>query len=45
MPEGKGRMFVKRSGQVLYFCTSKCNKNFKMGRSPKKRKWTETSRK
>jgi len=45
MPEGKGRMFVKKSGQVLYFCSSKCGRNHKLGRQGKKRKWTTTSRK
>ena len=45
MPEGKGRMFVKKSGQVLYFCSSKCKNNFRLGRQGKGRKWTTTSRK
>lgn len=44
MPEGAGRMFVKKSGQLLYFCSSKCQKNQKIGRKGKKRKWTETAR-
>jgi large subunit ribosomal protein L24e len=45
MPEGKGRMFVRKSGQVLYFCSSKCLKNQKLGRQGKSRKWTAVSRK
>ena len=42
MPDGKGRMFVKKSGQVLYFCSSKCQNNFRLGRQGKKQKWTHT---
>jgi large subunit ribosomal protein L24e len=45
LPEGKGKMFVRLSGQILYFCSSKCHKNFNMGRAGKKTKWTETFRK
>jgi large subunit ribosomal protein L24e len=45
MPEGKGRMLVRKSGQVMYFCTSKCGRNWKLGRVGKKKKWTITSRK
>ena len=45
MPEGRGKMVVRKSGQVLYFCGSKCQRNHRLGREGKKRKWTETSRK
>ena len=45
MPEGKGRMFVRKSGQILYFCSSKCNRNWKLKRQGKNKKWTATSRK
>jgi large subunit ribosomal protein L24e len=38
-----GKMFVKVSGQIFYFCNSKCEANFKMGRDPKKLKWTKLS--
>jgi large subunit ribosomal protein L24e len=37
---GKGKMFVKIDGTVLYFNSSKCEKNYFMGRNAKKRKWT-----
>lgn len=40
VPESKGKMVVKLTGQVLYFCKAKCEKNWKMGRDPKKLKWT-----
>ncbi len=39
---GRGKMFVKISGQVLNFCASKCERNWKMGRAGKKSKWTKT---
>lgn len=45
LPEGGGRMFVKKSGQILYFCSSKCQKNHRLGREGKDRKWTLVSRK
>lgn len=40
-PKGKGMLFVKNDGSVLYFCSSKCRKNkMKLGRNPAKFKWT-----
>jgi len=42
--EHRGRMSVKASGQIRYFCNSKCYKNFMNKRSAKKMKWTEVSR-
>ena len=33
-------MFVRNSGQVFYFCKSKCQKNWKMGRDGKNVRWT-----
>jgi large subunit ribosomal protein L24e len=38
MKPGHGITFVTIDSKVLHFCSSKCRKNFKMGR--KKRKWT-----
>ncbi|MCD6403159.1 MAG: hypothetical protein J7K98_02425 [Candidatus Aenigmarchaeota archaeon] len=38
-------MFVKNSGEIFYFCSSKCEKNWRMKRDPKKLKWTEAYRK
>ena len=42
VPEGRGKMFVKVDGKVLYFCDSKCQKNHNMKRVGKKVRWTET---
>jgi large subunit ribosomal protein L24e len=45
MPAGSGKMLVKKDGAVMYFCSSKCEKNaLKLKRSPRKVKWV-TSRK
>jgi len=37
---GTGKIFVKNDGTVYYFCSSKCEKNYLMGREAKKRKWS-----
>jgi large subunit ribosomal protein L24e len=44
-PQGRGKMFVKNDGRILYFCNSKCQKNFRLGRVGKNVKWTHTFRK
>jgi large subunit ribosomal protein L24e len=38
---GTGKMYVRRDGSVLYFCSSKCQKNMlELGRDPKNIRWT-----
>ncbi len=38
---GTGKMYVKRDGNVHFFCSSKCQKNqLKMGRVGRKVRWT-----
>lgn len=39
--QGRGKMFVKVSGDALYFCESKCQKNWNLGRQGKDFKWTK----
>jgi large subunit ribosomal protein L24e len=40
-PKGKGMLYVKNDGSVLYFCSSKCRKNMLiLKRKPEKYKWT-----
>ncbi|MEM3609300.1 MAG: hypothetical protein QXO21_00400 [Candidatus Anstonellales archaeon] len=39
IPKGKGIMYVKRNGQILFFINSKAKKNYFMGRNNKKLKW------
>ena len=44
--KGTGKMLVKKTGKVLYFCTSKCEKNsINLKRKAAKLKWTEEFRK
>lgn len=43
--EGGGKMFVRSDARIFYFCDSKCQKNFKLGREGKNTRWTETFRK
>ena len=39
---GTGKMFVRRDGTVLYFCSSKCERNMiKLGRKSRKVKWVQ----
>ena len=40
----KGMMFVLSTGQVLYFCSSKCDKNHQLKRKGRTTKWTKTAR-
>ncbi len=37
---GTGKMFVRRDGSVLYFCSSKCERNMiRLRRKRRKVKW------
>jgi large subunit ribosomal protein L24e len=36
---GSGKMFVKNTGEIVYFCSSKCQKSYNLGR--KKLKWAK----
>jgi large subunit ribosomal protein L24e len=35
----RGVTFVLTNGDILYFCSSKCQKNKKLGRKAEKRNW------
>ena len=39
---GTGKMFVLNTGNILYFCSKKCEKNqLKLRRKPRSMKWTK----
>ena len=41
IPRGTGKMFVKKDGKILYFCSNKCEKNMlTLGRKARTTKWT-----
>ena len=38
---GTGTMVVRNDGSILFFCSSKCDKNMlKLGREPRHLRWT-----
>lgn len=43
IPRGTGKVYVRKDGRVLQFCSNKCEKNMlKLGRKPAKYKWTRS---
>ncbi|AEH61110.1 Ribosomal protein L24E [Methanosalsum zhilinae DSM 4017] len=41
---GCGNLFVKKDGSSYYFCSSKCEGNYKLGRLSRRTPWTEQGR-
>jgi len=40
---GTGVVFVRKTGKIIFFCSTKCQKNLiKLGRKPSKFKWTKS---
>ncbi|MEZ0289496.1 MAG: 50S ribosomal protein L24e [Sulfolobales archaeon] len=39
---GEGIMYVTNKGEILWFCSSKCFKNFRLGRDPRRLPWTKS---
>jgi large subunit ribosomal protein L24e len=42
---GTGKMYVKKDGSVMFFCSSKCQNNQKLGRVPRRVEWTAAGKK
>ncbi|MBL7056040.1 50S ribosomal protein L24e [Candidatus Woesearchaeota archaeon] len=41
LPRGTGKIYVQKDAKVLYFCSSKCEKNqLKLKRKPIRTKWS-----
>ncbi|MBS3146304.1 50S ribosomal protein L24e [Candidatus Woesearchaeota archaeon] len=41
LEKGTGKIYVYKTGKYIYLCSSKCENNLlKLGRNPKKFKWT-----
>jgi len=41
MEPGTGKMYIKKDGKIMYFCSTKCEKNLlKLGRKPRTTRWT-----
>jgi len=38
--QGTGLMFIRNDSSIYWFCSSKCRRNFGLGRTPSKMKWT-----
>jgi len=38
---GTGKIYVKSNGRIYFFCSSKCERNFMLGRNPRKVKWVK----
>lgn len=41
IPKGTGKIISSKSGDLLFICSPKCEKNIRMGRKPQKTPWTE----
>jgi large subunit ribosomal protein L24e len=45
LDEGTGKIFVQKSGKILYFCSNKCEKNMlTLKRDSKKLKWAKVKK-
>ena len=42
---GTGKMFIRRDGTIFWFCSSKCQNNARLGRVPRRVRWTQAGRK
>ncbi|RQD84898.1 MAG: 50S ribosomal protein L24e [Methanocalculus sp. MSAO_Arc2] len=42
---GTGKLFVRKDGSIFYFCSSKCQNNYRLRRVPRRVEWTAAGRK
>ena len=42
---GTGKMYIRKDGAIYYFCSSKCQNNYKLGRVPRRVEWTDAGQK
>jgi large subunit ribosomal protein L24e len=42
---GTGQMYVRKDGSIFYFCSTKCQNNYDLGRVPRRVEWTRAGRK
>jgi large subunit ribosomal protein L24e len=45
MEPGTGKMYVRKDGTIFYFCSTKCQNNYKLGRVPRRVEWTAAGKK
>ena len=44
MTPGTGTLLIKNDGKQLFFCSSKCDNNYGLGREAKNVRWTAAGR-
>lgn len=44
-PDHKGLIIFTNDGKSHYYCSSKCRRNYNLGRDPKKIKWIKREKK
>ena len=42
---GTGKMYVRKDGSIYYFCSPKCQNNYRLGRVSRRVVWTKAGRK
>ncbi len=45
MEPGTGKMYVRKDGSIYFFCSTKCQKNYRLGRIARRVRWTFAGRK
>jgi len=45
MVRGTGKLLVQKTGKLIYYCSSKCEKNSKLKRKPQRMTWVKKKKK